>query len=381
MQGSLQEIDAANILQLIGWGQRSGELWIEAQDRAGQGQCWILFFERGSVIYAYNPQYRLSRLQDYLFGLHLDNALQLTAGARFVSQLGGGMAEYEQLWVLLEERVLHPPQAIAILRHMIQEVIFELLCLPQGEFSLNFNHTLSPQLVRLPLNALVPSLQAQVCQWYKLFPHVPSLDHSVQYSDPVDSEDSAFEMLLPLKPWLELPHAPTIRQIARYTQREVIHVVKEVYAAIANGLVLLIPPSRNGANGHREQGLKILCVDDSPTACRSIEYILGKYGYQVSSITDPVSAISKAFQVRPHLILCDINMPSIDGYELCAMLRRTRQFVHTPIIMVTSYDGYIDRSKAAISGSSDFIAKPFSEKQLISVIQKQLSLSTIIYVK
>jgi hypothetical protein len=72
MQGSLQEINTASILQLIGWGQRSGELWIEAQDRAGQRQCWILFFERGSVIYACNPQYRLSRLQDYLFGLHLD---------------------------------------------------------------------------------------------------------------------------------------------------------------------------------------------------------------------------------------------------------------------------------------------------------------------
>jgi hypothetical protein len=73
MQGSLQELDTANILQLIGWGQRSGELWIETKDRGGQQQCWILFFERGSAIYAYSPQDRLNRLQDYLLGLNLDN--------------------------------------------------------------------------------------------------------------------------------------------------------------------------------------------------------------------------------------------------------------------------------------------------------------------
>lgn len=377
MQGSLQEIDTANILQLIGWGQRSGELWVEARGRAGQRQCWILFFERGSAIYGYSPQYGLSRLQDYLFGLHLDNGLQITAGAGFVSQLGAGMAEYEQLWVLLEERVLHPPQVSTILRHMIQEVVFELLCLHYGEFSLNFNHTLRTQLISLPFNTLVPHLQAQVCQWYRLFPHIPSLDHYVRYSDPIDPENSAFAILSPLKPWLELDHPPTIRQIARYSQREIIHVVKEVYEAIANDLVLLTPPSPSGGTESREQGLKVLCIDDSITACRSIEYILGRHGYQVVSLTDPVSAIAKAFQVQPHLILCDINMPNLDGYELCAMFRKTRQFAQTPIIMITSQDGYIDRSKAEISGSNDFITKPFSEKRLISAITKQLTLSNI----
>jgi len=377
MQGSLQELDTANILQLIGWGQRSGELWIEAKDRAGHKQCWILFFERGSAIYAYSPQDRLSRLQDYLLGLHLDNGLQLTANSGFVSQLGGSMAEYEQLWLLLEERVLHAPQVQAILRHMIQEVIFELLCLRQGEFSLNFNHTLSPQLISLPLNRLVPALQAQVRQWYRLFPHIPSLDHCPKYSNPIDPDDSALKILSPLQPWLELQPAPTIRQIARYTQQEIIHVVKEVYEAIANDLIVLIPRDRSLGNEHGDRVIKIMCIDDSITACRSLEYILGKYGYQVISITDPIGAIGKAFQLQPHLILCDITMPQVDGYELCAMLRKTHQFAQTPIIMVTSQDGYIDRSKAEISGSNDYITKPFSEKQLVAVIKKQLSLSNI----
>jgi twitching motility two-component system response regulator PilG len=379
MQGSLQELDTANILQLIGWGQRSGELWIETKDRGGQEQCWILFFERGSAIYAYSPQDRLNRLQDYLLGLNLDNGLQLTASAGFVSQLGGSMAEYEQLWLLLEERVLHPPQVQAILRHMIQEVLFELLCLRQGEFSLNFNHTLSPQLISLPLNRLVPVVQAQVRQWYRLFPHIPSLDHCPRYGNPVDPDDSAFEILSPLQPWLELQPAPSIRQIARYTQQELIHVVKEVYEAIANDLIVLIPRDRSLDNAPSDPVFKIMCVDDSITACRSLEYILGKHGYQVISITDPIEAIAKAFQLQPHLILCDITMPRVDGYELCAIFRKTRQFAQTPIIMVTSQDGYIDRSKAEISGSNDYITKPFSEKQLVAVIQKQLTLPILRY--
>jgi CheY-like chemotaxis protein len=66
-------------------------------------------------------------------------------------------------------------------------------------------------------------------------------------------------------------------------------------------------------------------------------------------------------------------MPQLSGYELCAMLKQTHQLAHTPIIMVTSNEGYLDRSQARLSGSSGYLTKPVTSKELLAIIAKHLN--------
>ncbi|MFO0210950.1 MAG: response regulator, partial [Pseudanabaena sp.] len=69
-------------------------------------------------------------------------------------------------------------------------------------------------------------------------------------------------------------------------------------------------------------------------------------------------------------VLCDITMPEIDGYELCGMLRRSSAFAKIPIIMLTGKDGFIDRVKARMVGATEYLTKPFGEKELLTTIEK-----------
>ena len=89
-------------------------------------------------------------------------------------------------------------------------------------------------------------------------------------------------------------------------------------------------------------------------------------------IEDPVQALSQVFQIRPQLILCDIAMPVLDGYEVCAMLRQSTAFRPIPIIMLTGKDGFIDRVRAQMVGATDYLAKPFGAEELVMLVEKYL---------
>jgi twitching motility two-component system response regulator PilG len=66
----------------------------------------------------------------------------------------------------------------------------------------------------------------------------------------------------------------------------------------------------------------------------------------------------------------DINMPDIDGYELCRMLRQSRQLKDVPIVMLTGRDGLIDRLRAQLVGANSYLTKPFAPEQLMQAVQK-----------
>jgi len=89
--------------------------------------------------------------------------------------------------------------------------------------------------------------------------------------------------------------------------------------------------------------------------CETIESILKLQGYEAISITNPLQALSFVFQLQPDLILCDITMPELDGYEICAMLRHSTVFRVVPIIMLTGKDGFIDRVRARMVGVTDYL--------------------------
>jgi len=90
----------------------------------------------------------------------------------------------------------------------------------------------------------------------------------------------------------------------------------------------------------------------------------------VTSLGNPLKAIGLVFQLKPNLILCDIAMPEIDGYEICSMLRHSTLFRQVPIVMLTGKEGFIDRVRVSMVGATDYLTKPFSDKELLMLVEK-----------
>ncbi|MGB7417299.1 MAG: response regulator, partial [Thermosynechococcaceae cyanobacterium] len=117
---------------------------------------------------------------------------------------------------------------------------------------------------------------------------------------------------------------------------------------------------------------KIVCIDDSPTILSEIQRFLASEQFEVTAVDDPVLASSVIFRIQPDLILLDITMPRINGYRLCSLLRSSAVFDNTPIIMATGNTGLIDKARAKLAGATDYITKPFTQRDLMSIVERYL---------
>jgi len=117
------------------------------------------------------------------------------------------------------------------------------------------------------------------------------------------------------------------------------------------------------------QNLKIMVIDDSSTIRRSAEIFLGQVGYQVILAEDGFDALAKINDYHPDLIFCDILMPRLDGYQTCALIKKSAKFRNTPVIMLSSKDGLFDRARGAIVGSNEYLTKPFTKDSLLKTVR------------
>ena len=115
---------------------------------------------------------------------------------------------------------------------------------------------------------------------------------------------------------------------------------------------------------------KVMVIDDSKTIRRTAETLLKKEGFEVILATDGFEALSMIADHQPDLILLDIMMPRLDGYQTCALIKHHRVFRHTPVVMLSSKDGLFDRARGRVVGSDNYITKPFTREELLSVIEQ-----------
>jgi chemotaxis family two-component system response regulator PixG len=113
---------------------------------------------------------------------------------------------------------------------------------------------------------------------------------------------------------------------------------------------------------------KIISVDDSPAILKEISRYLENENFNLVTINEPVKAVMSIIRHKPDLILLDLNMAGIDGYELCRIIRNNSLFKNIPIIFVTSNKGIIDKVKARFVGASGYLTKPFTRTELLNII-------------
>lgn len=116
-------------------------------------------------------------------------------------------------------------------------------------------------------------------------------------------------------------------------------------------------------------GLKVMVIDDSSTIRRSAEIFLVQAGCQVILAEDGFDALAKIHDHQPDLIFCDILMPRLDGYQTCALIKKSPKFRVTPVVMLSSKDGLFDRARGRLVGSDEYLTKPFTKDSLLKTVQ------------
>jgi DNA-binding response OmpR family regulator len=121
------------------------------------------------------------------------------------------------------------------------------------------------------------------------------------------------------------------------------------------------------------QGRKILVIDDDKTLCQSLELGLSRQGALVSSANNGQTGLKKFYEAQPDLIILDLRMPEMDGWETCRLVRLVAQ---TPIIMLTSVAQEHEMVRGLRKGADDYITKPFSHDVLLARVEAVLRRTT-----
>lgn len=117
----------------------------------------------------------------------------------------------------------------------------------------------------------------------------------------------------------------------------------------------------------------IACIDDSLQVCQTLEIIITSNDMKFIKIQDAIQALPILIENKPDLIFLDLMMPVVNGYEVCAQIRRIPQFAKIPVIILTGSDSLFDRFRAKVVGCTDYTTKPIVADKVIDIINKYLS--------
>lgn len=318
---------------------------------------WAIYLEKGKLFYAAHSVDPFERLDRHLRRLSVQvpslvSAVRVQVRLLFEKSLDTVTTEspeYQAICWLVEQQHLSFAQAATLIEGLAQEVIELFLAIQEGNYELveadRIDHL--PQFCQLDLRPLVEHCQTQLRQRQTSGRTVTSL--------------------------LDIAPQP-LRDRAKTGTYAASEPARQTSIPSWSPPTPSAPPSKSAAPASKGT-FTIACIDDSPTVLQAINSFLDDKIFTVLMINNPVSALMQIVRSKPDLILLDVTMPNLDGYELCSLLRRHPHFRQTPVIMVTGNTGFIDRAKAKLVGSSGYLTKPFTQPDLIKMVFKHLHLS------
>jgi len=345
---SSQRLNPLSLLAQLSSRQANGCLQISSGSVS-----WSIHLEQGKLIYASDSVDPFERLDRHLRQLSreiptLVSAVRVQVRLLFESDLESQSSQnpdYQAINWLVNQQYLNSAQAATLIEELAEEVIRSLLPVREGTYQLipqdNFEDL--PKFCRIELRTLVERCHEQL--------------RRQQSSESVNAASSG--------------PANASAQTSTPTKLELIQKPSQ---NLANK-----PANTSGAAGATQTTAKkkttytIACIDDSTTVLNAINSFLDDKSFSVVMINDPVRALMQVVRIKPDLILLDVEMPNLDGYELCSLLRKHSLFKTTPIIMVTGHTGFLDRAKAKLVRASGYLTKPFNQSELLKMVFKHLS--------
>ncbi|MCC5622457.1 response regulator [Nostoc sp. CHAB 5715] len=314
---------------------------------------WSIYLEDGKLTYASYSDKLFERLDSHLRRLSqqipaLNSATRVQMRLMFETKNEHQSipnADYQAICWLVNQDYITSVQAASLIDELAKEVLESFLCLKEGSYEFSPESSLDelPKFCRLDLRLLVEHCQKQLRNRQNIQSSIPAGGGS-QLLSRIQPSQVQPQLQIKLEQKLPIPINFDIPENNKTTQ---LPVGKKLYT--------------------------IACIDDSQTVLNSIKHFLDENTFSVVMINDPVKALMQILRSKPDLILLDVEMPSLDGYELCSLLRKHSAFKHTPIIMVTGRTGFIDRAKAKIVRSSGYLTKPFTQSELLKIVFKHLA--------
>jgi twitching motility two-component system response regulator PilG len=351
---------------------------------------WNLYVRRGQLTYATSASRKTERLQCLIRSIQPE-----LSQLEFPDQ----DSEYQMLCQWWHRAGLPMARLRQLLMRLTLEAWVQTLALPKVLVEFNKLSKIEPILIETPLTQIQSPLWQMALQWQQWRQNLPS-PFSRLYLEP--DKHPAFRTL-----WQQYPYQVkgeqqgerfavrlmqllgkrlSVYQIAYLLRISAQNLVAWLQPYVAAGVLIVLDPesvlaASDSSHPHKTLNLpaietqkrqRIACIDDSKTIQKQVKGILEMSGFEVLGITEPAQALSSLVRQKPAAILMDVNMPDIDGYELCSMLRQSRQLREIPIIMLTGRDGILDRIRAKTLGVNYYLTKPFNPDHLIESVQKVL---------
>jgi len=117
---------------------------------------------------------------------------------------------------------------------------------------------------------------------------------------------------------------------------------------------------------------KILIVDDEPNIVVPLQFLMERNGYETAVAQSGEEALEAISKEKPDLVLLDIMLPGIDGFEVCEIVKLKPEWKHIKIIFLTAKGRDVDIAKGMVLGADEYIAKPFSNQQIVESVQRLL---------
>lgn len=347
-----------------------------------KGDEWHFYLYQGDLVYATGSIHPIRRWQRNLI-LNLPQiSFQLSHLQEELTQqradLRDNIWEYEQLSRWVEEQVITPQQAKKAIAFVISEIIFDLTQARQVICRLNQDNVLAATLELIEPESVITQIEQVWSLWQEaqVVDRLPNMAPVILQPQQLQSKTSisAYQSLCKL-----LNGNRTLRDLSVQLRTSPLQVICSLLPYIQSGIFGLVdipdlleiinPQSKDYE--HQDRAL-IACVDDSPMVSHLVEQIVSMAGYRFLAVNDPQDAAQVLMSCQPDLIFLDVVMPKVNGYDLCAQLRRYPEFAQTPIIFLTSSSGVVDRLRAKMVGSSDFLRKTVDADELVQKIEEYL---------
>ena len=117
---------------------------------------------------------------------------------------------------------------------------------------------------------------------------------------------------------------------------------------------------------------KILIVDDEPNIVIPLQFLMEQKGYETLVAQSGEEALEMISKEKPDLVLLDIMLPGVDGFEVCEIIRLNPEWRNTRVIFLTAKGRDVDMAKGMVLGADEYITKPFSNQQIIDAVTKLL---------
>jgi two-component system, chemotaxis family, response regulator PixG len=349
---------------------------------------WSLYLYMGRLIWASGGPHPIRRWRRYM----TQHCPQITPQALVIRATDASQCQdYYALSILVKRQQITAEQAGALIRSTVAEVLFDVIQQEETKpvtFRCDPEDVLDTSLSLVNAEQILLETQQVWNEWCALglADHSPSLAAVLRRPEQLQQHvpEKIYKTLVSL-----VDGKRTLRDISALTKQDLLPLMKILVPLFRKGLIGLVkvpdlavstinvptsaaaasPPSGNEVP---ENAPLVACIDDSVRECAALEKIVTAAGYRFVGIQDSVQALTTLLEKKPGIIFLDLVMPIASGYEICSQLRRVSTFKGTPIIILTSNDGIIDRVRAKVVGSSGFLAKPVDEKRLLAVLRKYL---------